>query len=333
MSPLLLMLAVNNVGFPARAVPVNDQPHFDKTLTGFKYPYPVKTFSTVRQHQTLNMAYMDIMPENPQGTVVLMHGKNFSGYYFKPLIAALKKQNYRVIVPDQVGFGKSSKPENFQYSFHGLAELTHALLKKESVTDFVLVGHSIGGMLSARYALNYPAQVKKLVLVNPIGLEDYQQLTGYKPIHELYLMERKKTPQDLKKYQQKNYYDGDWKPEYAKLLVPAIGWLNGPHKGLINYTAAQTADMIYTQPVVHEFKYLTMPTILIIGQRDTTALGRGWAPETNKGKMGNYKLLGPRIAAQIPDAELIKMDGLGHMPFIEDPEAFMPLFLKAVAIP
>ncbi|WP_252499309.1 alpha/beta fold hydrolase, partial [Escherichia coli] len=39
-----------------------------------------------------------------------------------------------------------------------------------------VIGHSMGGMLATRYALLYPRQVERLVLVNPIGLEDWKAL-------------------------------------------------------------------------------------------------------------------------------------------------------------
>ena len=91
---------------------------FDKVLTGYEYPYPVSYYNFEGQGQKLQMAYMDVKPEGPTTkTIVMLHGKNFSGYYFAPIVKELVKKGYRVIVPDQIGFGKSTKPENFQYSF------------------------------------------------------------------------------------------------------------------------------------------------------------------------------------------------------------------------
>lgn len=308
------------------------EPVFDQHLSNFQYPYPVQYFETTRQNESLKMAYMDIVPaQHPtKGTVVLMHGKNFSGFYFKSIMARLQQAGYRVIVPDQIGFGKSSKPAHFQFSFHALAELTHALLTAQGVQQFQLMGHSMGGMLATRYSLMYPQDVSQLILVNPIGLEDYKVLTGYKPIDEHYQAELKKSPEDIRNYQKKSYYDGQWKPEYEAMIQPALGWLNGTDYPRIAYNAAQTTDMLYTQPVVYEFNQLTMPTTLILGQRDKTAPGRPWAPKANQPLMGNYPKLGPTVAAQIPRATLIKMPGLGHMPFIEDFESFMPLLLNSL---
>lgn len=75
------------------------------------------------------MAYMDVQPAYHNGkTVVLLHGKNFNGAYWKTTIDALTKEGYRVIVPDQIGFGKSSKPIGYQFTFQQLAVNTKAIL-------------------------------------------------------------------------------------------------------------------------------------------------------------------------------------------------------------
>ena len=87
---------------------------------------------------------------------------------------ALSDAGYRVIAPDQIGFCKSSKPEHYQYSFQQLARNTHALLASLGVTNATVIGHSTGGMLAIRYALMYPRETQQLVLVNPIGLEDWK---------------------------------------------------------------------------------------------------------------------------------------------------------------
>ena len=62
--------------------------------------------------QDIRLAYMDVAPQGtPNGrTVVLFHGMNFAGFYWGGPIDALRKEGYRVVVPDQIGFGRSSKP-------------------------------------------------------------------------------------------------------------------------------------------------------------------------------------------------------------------------------
>jgi Predicted hydrolases or acyltransferases (alpha/beta hydrolase superfamily) len=304
---------------------------YDAMLSAYPYPFAVKYHEFNGQDQNLRMAYMDINPNGgAKNTIVLLHGKNFSGFYFENLTKDLIAAGYRVVIPDQIGFGKSTKPQTFQYSFHTLARYTADLLTSLDVQKFTVVGHSMGGMLATRLTLMYPERVSKMILVNPIGLEDYKVLTGYKTVEELYGTELLNNEDKIREYQKVSYYDGIWKPEYETLIAPAVGWTEGPDKNLIAKTAALTSDMVYTQPVVYEFSQIKVPTVLIIGQRDRTAIGKPWAPPENQKKMGNYPKLGRDTAKRIPKAKLIEMQGLGHVPFIEDYPSFKNTFFKVL---
>ena len=78
-----------------------DPKPLDARLSDFSYPYPVQTLPLQDQQQNLEMAYMDVTPEQANGrTVLLLHGKNFSGAYWKDTMAALLEDGYRVVVPD-----------------------------------------------------------------------------------------------------------------------------------------------------------------------------------------------------------------------------------------
>lgn len=140
----------------------------DILLSTYPYPYAVSYLDLNSQHQQLKMAYMDVKPQSPNGqVVVLLHGKNFGGAYWKTTIAALSKEGYRVIAPDQIGFGKSSKPVGYQFTFQQLAINTKALLDQLGIKKIFLLGHSMGGMLSMRFTLMYPETVAKLILEDP----------------------------------------------------------------------------------------------------------------------------------------------------------------------
>ena len=143
-------------------------------LEDIDYPYPVHFLDLTIENQRLRMAYMDVMPTHPNGkSVVLLHGKNFDGEYWAQTIRVLTDHGYRVIVPDQIGFGKSSKPD-IDYHFDLLAANTKALLDHLGIAHAAIVGHSFGGMLAVYFARDYPQTTARLVLENPIGLEDYR---------------------------------------------------------------------------------------------------------------------------------------------------------------
>jgi pimeloyl-ACP methyl ester carboxylesterase len=302
-------------------------------LEGFTYPQEVKTLSLRTQGQTLSMAYMDIAADKPNGrTAVLLHGKNFCGATWEGTIDALRNAGYRVIVPDQIGFCKSSKPANYQYSFQQLAHNTRALLTELGVERSVVIGHSMGGMLAARYALQYPDATQALVMVNPLGLEDWKAKgVPYRTIDAWYASELKTNFEGIKKYQLDTYYAGQWKPEYDRWVAMGAGMYLGEGKERVAWNQALTYDMIHTQPVVHEFGNIRTPTLLLIGERDNTAPGKDGAPPDVAAKLGKYAELGPATAKAIPGARLVTFPALGHAPQIQDPATFHRELLKGLA--
>ena len=301
----------------------------DIDLKGLEYPFPVKYLRLDIQKQQYQMAYMDLEPAKSNGkAIVLLHGKNFSGAYWKQTAEALLEAGYRVVMPDQIGFGKSSKPQWFQYSFQQLATNTKTLLDTLGIEKVVVLGHSMGGMVAVRFTLMFPETVSKLVLENPIGLEDYKLKVPYQTVDELYQKELKQTAESIKKYQFTYYYDNKWKPEYDEWLNLTAGWTLSKDYPIIAWNNALTTDMIITQPVVYELSNIKTPTLLIIGQRDRTALGKDLVSPEVKETMGNYPELGRHTKAKIPDSELVEMEGIGHLPHIESFDRFIkPLLL------
>jgi len=301
----------------APAAPGAD-PRFDAELSAYRYPFDVHVVSLASQQQTVTMAYMDVASPSPNGhTVVLLHGKNFPAAYWEPTIRFLTARGYRVIAPDQIGFGKSSKPAHYQYSFQQLARNTLAVLDAAGVTRVSVVGHSMGGMLATRFALMYPERVEKLALVNPIGLEDWKTVVPYHTIDQWYEQEKAATPDSVRAYQRNSYYGGTWKPEYERLIETTIGMLGHPDYPRVAWASALLYDMIYSQPVVYEFPRLRVPTLLVIGQRDRTALGRAWVSKEVAASLGDYPALGKKAAAAIPGATLVEIPGVGHLPQVE----------------
>lgn len=300
-------------------------------LEGFSYPQPLHHYSFTSQGRQLQMAYMDVAPTGAANgkTAVLLHGKNFCGATWEQTITELTKAGYRVVAPDQIGFCASSKPEHYQYSFQQLAANTGALLKNIGVKQAILIGHSTGGMLATRYALMYPDAVARLVLVNPIGLEDWKALGVPAPsVDQWYARELKLSADSVRAYEKSTYYGGTWKPEYEKWVDMLAGLNNGPGKQVVAWNSALIYDMIFTQPVVYEFPLLKVPTTLLIGDADTTAIGKDVAPPEVKAKIGHYDVLGKQTAQKIPGARLVEFKGMGHAPQMEDPPAFHRALLE-----
>jgi len=329
MSILLKILASMAIAVPAMAQ-VAVRPAYGPQLEGFDYPHEVRRFDFESQRQPLSMAYLDIAPQKANGrTVVLLHGKNFCAATWESAIAALTGAGYRVIAPDQIGFCKSGKPERYQFTLAQLADNTHALLQKLGVTRAAIVGHSMGGMLAARYALQYPQDTQQLVLVNPIGLEDWRaEGVPWRSVDAWYANELKTDFDSIRKYQQAVYYGGQWKPEYDRWVTMLGGMYAGAGKERVAWNQALTSDMVFNQPVLYEFPRIRVPTTLLIGQRDRTAIGKDLAPPELAKRLGDYPELGKRAARLIPRASLVEFDDLGHSPQVEAPERFNATLLR-----
>lgn len=289
----------------------------------FDYPYPVQSYRFTSQRKQLTMAYMDVSPQGtPKGNIVLFHGKNFCGATWNTTIKALVNDGYRVIAPDQIGFCKSTKPSEYQFSIMALAGNTNGLLKKIGVNNAVIMGHSMGGMIAARYALMFPSQTSRLVMVAPLGLENwFEKGVPYQDAELSYTnVELATTRESLKAYQLSTYYVGVWKPEYD-IWIDML-WSLYQQSNYFEWNQALTTDMIFTQPIVDELPNLKMPSLLISGDKDTTAIGSRWAPADVKPLLGKYNILAPQVAATIPQNTLITYPTLGHAPQISNPDLF-----------
>jgi pimeloyl-ACP methyl ester carboxylesterase len=284
--------------------------------------YPVHFFPLQVEKQDLRLAYRDVPPStSPNGkTVLLLHGKNFSGFYWEPTIEFLAQKGYRVIAPDQLGFGASSRP-SIHYSFHQMAENTKALLDHLGIRQVDVIAHSMGGMLGVRFTLMFPQTVEKLILENPIGLEDYRKLVPYISLEQQYAAELNQTYAGMLEYQ-KTYYPNAWKPEYEIYVQEQAGILASGEFPRDAWSSALTYEMIYQQPVVYELGEISRPTLLIIGQDDRTVVGKNRLPPKLRDVAGQYPELGRKAHAAIRGSALVEVPNCGHIPHNQQPEAF-----------
>lgn len=272
---------------------------------------------------------MDVKPSHANGHVVmLLHGKNFNGAYWGQTAKILAENGYRVIIPDQIGFGKSSKAQHIQYSFQLLCQNTRAILDTLGIQKICILGHSMGGMVATRFALMYPELIEKFVLENPIGLEDWKVKVPYLSVDQWYQAELKQDYNSFKKYEEESYYHGTWKPAYDEWLNVEAGWTLSKDYPRVAWNSALTYDMIYTQPICYEFENIQAPTLLIIGQLDRTALGKNLVSEDVRKTMGNYPVLGKLTHVKIKGSQLVELDGLGHVPHIEAFDRFIQPLLQ-----
>lgn len=84
-----------------------------------------------------------------------------------------------------------------------------------------------------------------------------------------------------------------------------------------------TSQMIYEQPVLHEFPLLKVPVLLMIGTQDKTIVGKARLSADDQKKYGQYVHLGKQTAARIPGSKLIEFNNSGHIPHLEIATEFL----------
>jgi pimeloyl-ACP methyl ester carboxylesterase len=284
------------------------------------YPHPVAYLPVTLYGQDLRMAYMDVPPTGqPNGrTVILFHGMNFGGFYFAGPIDVLRKEGFRVVVPDQIGYGRSSKPI-MPYNFHDMALNSRKLLQTLGVTKVTVIGHSMGGMLAARFSASFPDITERTVIYDPIGLTDPRYERPWRSADDAY----KATMAQSNDQRWQGFYanihryfpsPGAWKPEYEQyvriLYAPTLGG-DWPRLAMVRSIYQQ---ILYLDPVVYDWPKIKSKTLVIGGEKDGA----------------DFPKLAKRIADTIPGAELVIIPNAGHVPHLEVPDVFYPALVKFV---
>src|SRR5579871_3787655 len=288
------------------------------TYEEVEYPYPVSYLPLTLYGQDVRMAYMDVPPAGRANgrTVVLLHGMNFGGFYFAGPIEVLRKEGFRVIVPDQIGFGRSSKPI-IPYNFHDMALNSRKLLESLGVAKATIIGHSMGGMLAARFTASYPEIAERAVIYDPIGLTDPRYDRPWRSTDEAYKASMAQT--NDQRWQGfyaniRRYFPspGAWKPEYEQyvriLYAPTLS-SDWPRLAMVR---AIYREITYLDPVVYDWGHIKSKTLVIGGEKDGE----------------NFPALAKHIADTIPGAQLVLFPNVGHVPHIQIPDQFNKELLK-----
>ena len=219
-------------------------------------------------------------------------------------IATLTGQGYRVIAPDRIGFGKSLEDEISVIISIFWRVNTKALLDSLGVNRAAIVGHSFGGMLAVYFAGGLCETTEVLALENPIGLEDYRSAIHPQQIETLVKTEMAQTPQSFRAFMAA-FFVG-WPPVAQHYTDVFPGRAAEVRECPGGRALALTYDMIFDEPIRHEYRLLKMPVLLVIGQSDRSVFFRRYAsPEAIK-PLGNWPVLGREALKDLPTANSSK---------------------------
>jgi pimeloyl-ACP methyl ester carboxylesterase len=285
------------------------------------YPYPTSVLPLQLYGQDLRISYMDVPPlGQPNGhTVVLLHGHNFAGFYFGGPIDVIRKEGFRVIVPDQIGYGRSSKPI-MPYNFSDMARNTRLILQSLKIDKAMVIGHSMGGMLAARFATQYPAMVERLVLYNPIGLVDTRFERPLENANDAYKRTLAATYDSVKsglmRYVAHN--PAAWNPQFESYARVRYAWTLGADWPRLAMVQTLTGQNLYLDPVVADWAHIKVPTLVFGGAEDILP-----------GSVALFKERMKFVADTIPNGngKLHLIPNIGHVPHLEAPEKTYPPLL------
>jgi pimeloyl-ACP methyl ester carboxylesterase len=280
-------------------------------LEDVPYPYPVSYLSFTLEGQDVRMAYMDVAPEgSPNGrSVILLHGMNFFAEAWTDTIAILRKEGYRVVAIDQIGYGRSSKPI-LHYSISTHAMNTKRLLDHLGLKVADIVTHSMGGMVASRFASLYPESVGNLAMINQIGLADTRHGRPARDVMDIYRAALARDYAEIVKGMRAYYVT--WKPEYMKYVRIHYGWTRSGDWPRMAMVRAWQQHAIANDPVVYDWPHIKARTLVIGGEKDGP----------------NYPAQARHVAETVQNGQLYVIAGIGHNPQFEAPDRLYPVLLR-----
>ena len=284
-------------------------------LEDVPYPHPVHTMDLTLYDHDIRMAYMDVEPQGQANgkTVVLLHGMNWYAEYWEETIERLTAEGYRVVAPDQIGFGRSSKPI-MPYSLHDHMANTKALLDELDIDQAIILGHSMGGAMATRFAFSYPETTEKLVLVNPIALTDRRMDSDWTRLQASYESRRDNRDYEAVRRNFERYFV-TWDPRFERYININYGWTLSSEWPRLAKVLALNSQWLYEDPTVYDRPHIDAPTLFLSGAEDGQ----------------NFRENARQVVEDIPNARLHLIENAGHMPFFEKPDEFYPELLAFLA--
>jgi pimeloyl-ACP methyl ester carboxylesterase len=224
-------------------------------------------------------------------------------------MAALLDRGFRVVAVDQIGFGRSSKPL-IPYTLGDATLNTRALLEHLGISRAAIVGHSMGGIMATRFAFSYPEVASHLVLVNQIGMTDARLQRPWRRLEDAYASNLERDYAAVRANFERYYVR--WDPAADEYIRIHYGWTLSPEWPRLAMIRASLQQMMYAEPIVYDWPYIRVPTLVIGGREDGP----------------NFPELAAIVAESIPGARLHLIPDIGHNPHLEAPELFRPPLIE-----
>ena len=251
--------------------------------------------------------------ENPgKPAIVMLHGYSADKDVW-PRFAKHFTDDYEVIIPDMAGHGDTGFAADWDYTMPAQAERLSRLLQTLNVAQAHIIGNSMGGFLTAMFAIRYPQQTLSATMVDPAGIESYPQNSVMENMvnagHNPFFI-----------YDQQGFSDFyamtmEFPPFLPDIVLNAIGedYIRRRPQLEVIFEQFYGVDFLDDQ-----FPALTAPAMLWWGSEDQL-----------------LHVSGVQVWQQhLPQLEVHIFDGVGHMPMLEVSAASADIyhsFLKRLA--
>jgi len=277
-----------------------------KTMNELDYPYEVK-FAGLSGN--INLAYVD--EGSGEYTIIFIHGLGSYLPAWKKNIEGLKTK-YRCIAIDLPGYGKSSKePHSGMMTFY--AAVVKAFIDRLKLQNVVLAGHSMGGQIAMMAAINYPETIKKLILVDPAGFEEFNegQKQWFRDVMTLDGV-KKTTVEQIQTNLAYNFYNVP--KDAAFMITDRIAMRTADDFDNYCYAVVQSVNGMVDEPVILLLDQIKQPTLILFGEKDNLIPNRF----LNAGRTANIARKGHD---KIAGSKLVIVPKAGHFLQFEKPEA------------
>jgi pimeloyl-ACP methyl ester carboxylesterase len=241
---------------------------------------------------------------NSKENLLLIHGLGASAERWEHVIPQFAK-NYRVLVPDLIGFGLSDKPL-VDYTTDYLSDFIRKFLKKLNINSVSILGSSLGGQIGAEFTYQNNSMVEKLVLISPSGIMKHST-----PALDAYVMAA--------------LYPSDSSASNAFQIMSGSKNIDKKTiKGFVQRMKLPNAKMAFMSTLLglkdaeiisEKLVSITSPTLIIWGENDPIIPIK----------------YAQSFVSEIDDCRFVKMENCGHTPYVESPDEFYKIvsdFLK-----
>jgi len=228
----------------------------------------------------------EIHGDGPQ-TILFTHGLGMNGACWDAQVQALSK-DFRIVTWDLRGHGRS-ETAGIPCTLTDLADDLGTVLDQAGVNRAILVGHSAGGVITLRFAIDNPEHVAGLVVVGSAGKCNQGAADFYEKLAVLAL-------------------EGGIGPARQSLGLKGESG-SAPQADPPTFAAvARCMGNLLHEPLTPELDKITCPTLIVVGENDFIGAG------------GSVTM-----SRHIPESRLEIVPGRGHGVFLEDPEGFNTL--------